>query len=85
VALRDHVDFHDAVPTAEHFLPLLYIAGLAAAANSHADVLVDGYNYGSLSMTSYTLDAPPRAQAPFPTGAAPLPDPGLVPADDTNT
>jgi 4,5-DOPA dioxygenase extradiol len=84
VALQDHADFADAVPTAEHFLPLLYIAGLAAAAGSTADVLVDGYTYGSLSMTAYTLDAPAGTAAPLTAAAAPLPDPEVVPADDTN-
>ncbi len=84
LALRDHADFRNAVPTAEHFLPLLYIAGLAAADNSSADVLVDGYTYGSLSMTAYTLGLPPAAATHSPSAAAPLPDPRDVPADDTN-
>jgi 4,5-DOPA dioxygenase extradiol len=57
IELRDHPDFHDAVPTSEHFIPLLYLAGLASAGGSTVDVLVDGYTYGSLSMTAYTLDA----------------------------
>jgi 4,5-DOPA dioxygenase extradiol len=83
LALREHADFRDAVPTAEHFLPLLYIAGLAAADNATADVLIDGYTYGSLSMTAYTLGTPPRPQRPA-SAAAPLPDPDFVPADDTN-
>jgi len=83
LALREHADFRDAVPTAEHFLPLLYIAGLAAADNATADVLIDGYTYGSLSMTAYTLGTPPRPQRPA-SAAAPLPDPDVVPADDTN-
>ena len=84
-ALRGHEDFGAAVPTADHFIPLLYLAGLASAEGSAGEVLVDGYTYGSLSMTSYTIDAnlpvPPHAG----TSAAALPDPGLIPPADTNT
>ncbi len=84
LALSSHPDFRNAVPTPDHFLPLVYLAGLAAADASTADVLVDGCGYGSLSMTSYTLGAstPPQASA---HGAAELPDSAVVPTDETNT
>jgi 4,5-DOPA dioxygenase extradiol len=55
--LQDHAAFTRAVPTPDHFIPLLYLAGLASAAGHPARALLDGYAMGSLSMTAYTLDA----------------------------
>ena len=69
------------------FHPLLYIAGLAGA-GGHAEVLVDGYTYGSLSMTSYVVDGPSAvagAAVSATGGTGELPDPRLVPPDETNT
>jgi 4,5-DOPA dioxygenase extradiol len=58
VRLQEHSDYVSAVPTPDHFIPLLYFAGLAAADSGRANVLTDGCAYGSLSMTSYTLGLP---------------------------
>jgi len=83
-SLEGHPDFARAVPTPEHFLPLLYVAGLARAVARPLSVLVDGYTYGSLSMTCYGLDA----ECPKEHGAqaaACLPDPRVTPPEHTNT
>jgi 4,5-DOPA dioxygenase extradiol len=53
--LRNHPAYALAVPTPDHFLPLAYIAGLGVAAGEAAEVLVEGPQMGSLTMTSYTL------------------------------
>jgi 4,5-DOPA dioxygenase extradiol len=85
--LQTHPDFRAAVPTPDHFIPLLYLAGLAAAGDETTSVLVDGYAYGSLSMTAYTLDAPvagPTATSTAGASAGALPDPAEVPPDGTN-
>jgi len=53
-SLVDHPDYASAVPTPDHFLPLLYTAGVAASSGT-AKALVRGYALGSLSMTCYGI------------------------------
>lgn len=53
--LQGDADYRAAAPTPDHFIPLLYFAGLAAAQDDTATVLTDGCEWGSLSMTSYAL------------------------------
>jgi 4,5-DOPA dioxygenase extradiol len=65
-ALDGHPDAGLAVPTPDHFLPLLYVAGMAGATGTTAEVLVDGFTDGSLSMAAYTV------------GLAPQPDDGAA-------
>ncbi|WP_449757760.1 4,5-DOPA-extradiol-dioxygenase [Epidermidibacterium keratini] len=79
--LDAHRDFGYAVPTPDHFIPLLYLAGLAGQQDAATDVLVDGYYFGSLSMTSYTLGL--DATVPSEPGSTPSLPPG-VPADSSN-
>ncbi|GAA3958255.1 4,5-DOPA dioxygenase extradiol [Gordonia caeni] len=56
--LQAHPDFARSVPTPDHFLPLLYVAGIADA--EPLDLLVDGYTAGSISMAAYTLGLDPE-------------------------
>jgi 4,5-DOPA dioxygenase extradiol len=82
VRLDAHVDYDNAVPTPDHFIPLLYLAGLADVSGHGTDILVDGYTYGSLSMTAYTLglDCP----EPSDDRGVPAPVPPDVPPDGSN-
>jgi 4,5-DOPA dioxygenase extradiol len=80
-SLDGHPDFGRAVPTPDHFLPLLYIAGLADG--EPLDLLVDGHAAGSISMAAYTLGMTCDTAATADAGpAASLPD--GFPALDSN-
>lgn len=57
LALTEHPDARLAVPTADHFLPLLYTAGMAAGSGETLDAFSKGYAWGSVSMTSYRTAA----------------------------
>lgn len=83
-SLREHPDYARAVPTTEHFIPLLYLAGLCASAGRAPEVLVEGYAMGSLSMDAYTLDADCPKGAGDEPPAATVPDPSIVPPEETN-
>jgi len=78
--LTEHPDYKLAVPTPDHFTPLLYLAGMAAATGERLDPLVRGYAMGSLSMTCYGVGVDLRCREEV--GAAGLPHD--VPADQTN-
>lgn len=55
LSMTRHPDFPAAAPTPDHFLPLMYLAGIADALGRPAESLTEGYVVGSLSMTSYRV------------------------------
>ena len=75
----EHADYPLAVPTPDHFIPLLYLAG--AADGDAVRPLVRGYAMGSISMTCYGVGVDVEATQE-PSDAATLPD--GVPPEQTN-
>ena len=82
LGLAEHPDFALAVPTPDHFIPLLYFAGLVAEAGTTAQPFVDGCTLGSLSMTSYALDCSTGVTDESPE--TPTSRPPDIPATRTN-
>ncbi len=80
--LAEHPDYASAVPTPDHFIPLLYLAGLARAAGTGTEAILPGYAYGGLSMTCHGIDARCPASA---SEAPAAPIPAGLPPDQTNT
>jgi len=78
--LAEHPDYALAVPTPDHFIPMLYIAGIAAESGESMEPFLKGYAMGSLSMTCYSAGADMRCVEA--QGAAEIPE--GVPADQTN-
>ena len=80
LGMAEHPDYALAVPTPDHFIPLLYVAGVAAESDEPMQAFLKGYAMGSLSMTCYSAGADLRCVEA--EGAAELPE--GVPADQTN-
>jgi 4,5-DOPA dioxygenase extradiol len=79
--LQQHPDYPMAVPTPDHFLPLLYVAGIAAASGTVASPLVRGCTLGSVSMTCYGVGT---GEIGCTNGGAAAAVPSDVPPDQTN-
>jgi 4,5-DOPA dioxygenase extradiol len=75
--VMEHPDYAMAVPTPDHFIPLLYLAGAAAESGEPVEPLVRGHSMGSISMACYGLGADVELRKD-PTCAARLP-PGVPP------
>jgi 4,5-DOPA dioxygenase extradiol len=71
--LASHPDHDLAVPTPDHYVPMLYVAGLAAAAGVKALPLVQGCALGSLSMTCYGVGVDRSTCAQGVLGTSPRP------------
>ena len=79
--LAEDPDYALAVPTPDHFIPMLYIAGIAAELGETMEPFLKGYAMGSLSMTCYSAGADLHCVEA--EGAAEIPE--GIPPEKTNT
>jgi 4,5-DOPA dioxygenase extradiol len=79
LSIAEHPDYELAVPTPDHFIPMVYAAGVAAESGP-LDPFLKGYAMGSLSMTCYAIGM--DLSCVEAEGAAEIPE--GVPADQTN-
>jgi len=82
--IASHRAYSMAVPTPEHFLPLVYLAGLSTAAGQASQVVVGGGTVGSLTMTSFILGCGGMTKPQAKEAAAAMPDPADIPPEHTN-
>jgi 4,5-DOPA dioxygenase extradiol len=79
--LAEHPDYDLAVPTPDHFIPMLYLAGLARERGKGTDAMLRGCSLGGISLTCHGL----AADCPQTRSDAPAADiPADVPPDQTN-
>ncbi len=83
-SIASHRDYALSVPTPEHFLPLVYLAGLCDAAGEPARAFVEGGSMGSITMTGYLLGEIELPDARVDADGGEVPDPASVPPEQTN-
>ncbi|HEY0879124.1 MAG TPA: 4,5-DOPA dioxygenase extradiol [Zeimonas sp.] len=83
-SIATHRDYAQSVPTPEHFLPLLYLAGLCDEAKEPARTFVEGGSMGSITMTGYLVGALDLRHTKVDADGAEVPNPASVPPEQTN-
>ncbi|HYD75030.1 4,5-DOPA dioxygenase extradiol [Ramlibacter sp.] len=83
-SVQSHPDYGLSVPSPEHFLPLVYLAGMAHASGETLVPFAEGGTKGGITMTSYALGAGSSPHATSGERAGALPDPAVVPPEQTN-
>ena len=79
--LADHPNYALAVPTPDHFIPLLYLAGMASEGGQTPALLQQGNVLGSISMSSYGIGLDPAIRV---AGGDARAVPTDMPTDQTN-